>query len=172
MISFFGIVIDNLGDSVQLDPTILRILRIFRIFRILRAFRIFKSLKSLQELVTRVTCSTAASTSTFYTPQNPSPKPHALNPNPNPETLSLSLPPPSFPPSVLPPGSHHWEIAAIYGQPRILPPPLLFHLVRPRCHSLRSHVQGRGRVVRACSSRRPMHPREPRHGLALPGQRL
>jgi len=51
MISFFGIVIDNLGDSIDIDPTILRILRIFRIFRILRAFRIFKSLKSLQELV-------------------------------------------------------------------------------------------------------------------------
>jgi len=51
MISFFGVVIDNLGDSVQIDPTILRILRIFRIFRILRAFRIFKALKSLQELV-------------------------------------------------------------------------------------------------------------------------
>jgi hypothetical protein len=47
-------VIDNMGDLVQLDESIVRILRMFRIFRILRAFRIFKALKSLQELVATI----------------------------------------------------------------------------------------------------------------------
>jgi len=51
MMSYIGVLIDNLGDTIEIDPTILRILRIFRIFRILRAFRIFKALKSLQNLV-------------------------------------------------------------------------------------------------------------------------
>ena len=41
--SFLGILIDNLGNAVDLNPTILRVLRIVRIFRILRAFRIFKA---------------------------------------------------------------------------------------------------------------------------------
>jgi hypothetical protein len=51
MISFAGIAIDNLGTSVGLNPTVLRILRIFRIFRILRAFRIFKAAKGLQAIM-------------------------------------------------------------------------------------------------------------------------
>jgi len=51
MVSYIGICIDNIGATISLDPTILRILRIFRIFRILRAFRIFKALKGLQAIV-------------------------------------------------------------------------------------------------------------------------
>jgi len=50
-ISFAGMIIDNAADSLNIEPSVLRILRIFRIFRILRAFRIFKSLKELQQIV-------------------------------------------------------------------------------------------------------------------------
>jgi Ca2+-binding EF-hand superfamily protein len=51
MISYGGIIIDNLGESVVVNPTLYRILRIFRIFRILRAFRALKSLKGLLHIV-------------------------------------------------------------------------------------------------------------------------
>eukprot|EP00286_Rhodomonas_abbreviata_P000279 CAMPEP_0181291404 /NCGR_PEP_ID=MMETSP1101-20121128/1948_1 /TAXON_ID=46948 /ORGANISM="Rhodomonas abbreviata, Strain Caron Lab Isolate" /LENGTH=1755 /DNA_ID=CAMNT_0023395791 /DNA_START=9 /DNA_END=5276 /DNA_ORIENTATION=- len=51
MISFGGIVVDNLGTAVAINPTMLRILRVFRVFRILRAFRIFKAAKGLQAIV-------------------------------------------------------------------------------------------------------------------------
>ena len=51
LISFGGILVENLGSAVALDPTVLRILRVFRIFRILRAFRIFKAAKGLQQIV-------------------------------------------------------------------------------------------------------------------------
>ena len=51
MISYAGLIIDNLGASVGLDPTLLRVLRIFRIFRILRAFRVFKAARGLQKIV-------------------------------------------------------------------------------------------------------------------------
>mmetsp|Transcript_31531 Transcript_31531/g.76314 ORF Transcript_31531/g.76314 Transcript_31531/m.76314 type:complete len:1933 (-) Transcript_31531:88-5886(-) len=50
-VSFAGIAIDELGTSVGLNPTVLRVLRVFRIFRILRAFRIFKALKGLQAII-------------------------------------------------------------------------------------------------------------------------
>jgi hypothetical protein len=52
MVTFGGVVIDSLGNAINLDPTILRVLRIFRVFRILRAFRIFKAAKGLQAIVT------------------------------------------------------------------------------------------------------------------------
>ncbi|KAJ1482881.1 Ion transport protein-domain-containing protein [Baffinella frigidus] len=50
-VSFGGILIDNLGNTFPIDPTVLRILRVFRIFRILRAFRIFKAAKGLQQII-------------------------------------------------------------------------------------------------------------------------
>jgi hypothetical protein len=60
MISFAGIAIDNLGSSVGLNPTVLRVLRIFRIFRILRAFRIFKAAKGLQAIISTLVNSLTA----------------------------------------------------------------------------------------------------------------
>lgn len=48
MISYLGMVADNLGDLVPIDPSMLRVLRIFRVFRILRAFRVFKAARGLQ----------------------------------------------------------------------------------------------------------------------------
>jgi len=51
LISFIGIAVETSGQTVALNPTILRVLRVFRIFRILRAFRIFKAAKGLQAIV-------------------------------------------------------------------------------------------------------------------------
>jgi ADP-ribosylglycohydrolase len=41
-------VLDNMGDILPMDPSVLRVLRIFRVFRILRAFRVFKAARGLQ----------------------------------------------------------------------------------------------------------------------------
>lgn len=57
MISYAGLIIDNLGASVGLNPTLLRVLRIFRIFRILRAFRVFKAARGLQRIVASLAAS-------------------------------------------------------------------------------------------------------------------
>ena len=51
IVSFIGIAIDNLGESVVINPTMLRIMRIFRIFRLLRAFKVFKAARGLQIII-------------------------------------------------------------------------------------------------------------------------
>ena len=48
IISYLGMVLDNMGDILPMDPSVLRVLRIFRVFRILRAFRVFKAARGLQ----------------------------------------------------------------------------------------------------------------------------
>jgi len=60
MISYLGIAVDNLGTSVGVNPTVLRVLRVFRIFRILRAFRIFKAAKGLQAIIATLANSLSA----------------------------------------------------------------------------------------------------------------
>ena len=51
IISYGGMILDNLEGGAPVNPTMLRILRIFRIFRILRAFKALTSLRGLCNIV-------------------------------------------------------------------------------------------------------------------------